>query len=266
MRKYFTVFAASWQDEFTYRLNFILWRFRNVLRFLMTYFLWQGLFSATSTIYGYSRPDMVAYIFLVLIVQAAITSAPSADNIGGEIGSGDLSNYLLKPMSYLRFWFTRDLASKSLNLLFSFIEITLLWLLLRPALSFHYSFFSVFGFVASGLFAMVIYFLVSASARFTSFWYPENTWGLSFLILIFIEIFSGSIFPLDVLPPAGQIILQATPFPYLIYYPISILDGKITGLYLWRILFQSASWTLLLLIFTRFLWRKGLRVFGAEGN
>ena len=49
VRKYWVVFQQSFQNEFVYRLNFILWRFRNVLRILMTYFLWHSVFLLTPT-------------------------------------------------------------------------------------------------------------------------------------------------------------------------------------------------------------------------
>ena len=124
------VFSVSWSNEFVYRLNFVLWRFRNILRFLMTYFLWRGIYTSNQNIFGYSQTQMLTYVFMVLIVQAVVTSSPSSDNIGGEIANGDLSNYLVKPLGYLKYWFTRDLASKSLNLFFAMFEIFLLWFLL----------------------------------------------------------------------------------------------------------------------------------------
>src|SRR3989344_3347986 len=119
MKKYLTVFSLSFQNEFTYRLNFILWRFRNVLRILMTFFLWQVVFSTRTTAFGYSHSRMFSYILFVFVIQALVMAAPSNDNIGGEIGNGDLSNYLVKPISYLKYWLTRDLASKLLNALFA---------------------------------------------------------------------------------------------------------------------------------------------------
>lgn len=200
MKKYLTVFTVSWQNEFVYRLNFILWRFRNILRLLMTYFLWRGIFVYNSNVFGYSGPEMLTYVFLVLVVQAIVLSAPSADNIGGEIGSGDLSNYLIKPISYLRYWFTRDIASKLLNIFFSLGEITVLWLLLRPHLVFPAHLLSVGGFFLCCLFAITIYFFLEVSNRFIAFWTPENTWGLSFLVIILIEILGGGMFPLIFFP------------------------------------------------------------------
>jgi ABC-2 type transport system permease protein len=266
MKKYLTVFAVSWQDEFVYRLNFILWRVRNILRLLMTYFLWRGIFVTNQNVFGYSQNQMLTYVFLVLVIQTLIVSAPSSDNIGGEIGSGDLSNYLVKPVSYLKYWFTRDLSSKLLNLIFAVFEVGVLWLLLRPQVQLSSSSASLSGFLLCSGLAIVLYYFINVAARFIAFWTPENTWGLSFVILVLLEILAGGIFPLDVLPAWLQTGLQFTPFPYLIYYPIAVFLGKITGLYLVRVLLQSFIWTVCMYLFTKYLWHKGLKVYAAEGR
>lgn len=266
MQKYLTVFAVSWQNEFIYRLNFILWRLRNVVRFLMTYFLWLGVFTSAATAFGYSQPQILAYVFMVLVVQSVVLSSPSADRIGGEIASGDLSNYLVKPVNYLRYWFTRDLSSKFLNLLFASVEITALWLIFRPELSLPFNAWNALGFIASCLLAMAINFFLSTGARFTAFWMPESTWGFAFVLLVFIEVLAGGIFPLDILPKWAFNILQFTPFPYLIYYPIAIFIGKVEGWDLLRVLLQSVAMALIMFFAARYIWRKGLRVYGAEGR
>lgn len=266
MSKYLTIFTISWQNELTYRLNFLVWRIRNILRLLMTYFLWKGVFVAKSQVFGYSQDQVLTYVFLVLIISTIVLSAPSSDNIGGEIGSGDLSNYLVKPVSYLMYWFTRDLASKLLNLVFATFEVSLLWLLLRPEISFPTDPVVVTAAMISSLLAMVAYYFISVSARLSAFWAPENTWGVSFLVLILIDILAGGIFPLNILPKALSILLQLTPFPYLIYYPIEIFLGKLTGWELIRVLAQSAIYLLLMYMLMKYLWNKGLRVYSAEGR
>lgn len=266
MKKYFIVFAISWQNEFTYRLNFVLWRFRNILKFLMTYFLWTGIFISTSSAFGYSKEQMLTYVFMVLAVQAIVLSSPSSDHMGGEIANGDLSNYLLKPVNYLKYWFTRDLASKLLNLMFAMAELTILWFIFKPVLKLPAGIEALFGFLISALLALGIYYFVNVSARFVAFWTPENTWGVAFVILIFLEILAGGIFPLDILPKSVNIILQFTPFPYLIYYPIAIFVGKITGVELLRILGQSLTWLVLMFFITKIIWHKGLKVYASEGR
>lgn len=124
MNKYFLVFQISLQNEFIYRLNFLLWRLRILLRFLMIIFLWKGIFLTNQTVFGLNQQQINSYVFLVLVIQSLILSSPSSDNIGGEIGSGDLSNYLTKPIGYLKYWFTRDLSISDLrNLCILFFKI-----------------------------------------------------------------------------------------------------------------------------------------------
>lgn len=266
MQKYLTIFAISWQNEFTYRLNFILWRLRNILRFLMVYFLWQGIFVSNNSIFGYSQPQMFTYVFMVLVVSTLVLSAPSSDSIGGEIGSGDLSNYLVKPLNYLKYWFTRDISSKIFNFMFASIEISLMWLLLHPQIQMPDNILNILGFLTSLLLAIGIYFLVVVSSRFVSFWAPESTWAIAFVVIVLIEILAGGIFPLDILPKSINILLQFTPFPYFLYYPVAIFVGKITGLELLRILGQSLVWLIIMFGLTKILWKKGLLVYASEGR
>ncbi len=266
MIKYFTIFSLALQNEFTYRLNFILWRFRNILRFLMTFFLWQGVFYSNRSVFGYSQQDMLTYVFLVLVINTFVLSAPSAENIGGEIARGDLSNYLVKPINYLKYWFTRDLSSKVLNLIFAVFEIGVLALILRPDIKLPENLVSLLAFFLISILAMIIYFLISITAASFAFWRPEDIWGARFFIAILIETFAGSIFPLDILPDFLKIVLQLTPFPYLIYFPIAIILGKITGFYLLQILFQSLVWAMLMFFLTKLLWKKGLKSYSSEGK
>jgi len=203
---------------------------------------------------------------LVLAVQSFILSAPSADNIGGEIANGDLSNYLVKPISYLKYWFTRDVSSKLLNFSFAAAEVSLLWFFLRPQLHVTPSLTAWLAFLIICVLAVFIYYFLNVSARFVAFWTPESTWGVGFLVLVFLEIVSGMIFPLDILPKTGQIVLQFTPFPYLIYYPIAIFVGKITGWEIIRILLQALIWLVAMLKLSQVLWHQGLKVYGSEGR
>lgn len=266
MQKYLTVFVIAWQNEFIYRLNFILWRLRNVLRFLMTYFLWTGVFLGNAQVFGYEKSQMLTYVFAVLVVSTLILASPSQDNIGGEISNGDLSNYLVKPVHYIKFWFTRDLSNKLLNLLFSFFEIWILWILLKPQLQISFDPIVWIGSVVSCILAIFLFFSLNILSKTIAFWIPEYTWGLTFVMLVFVETLSGAFFPIDVLPKLGQIAVQLTPFPYLIYYPVAIFIGKIQGFEILRVLIQSTIWFLIMACLTKYFWNKGLKVYGSEGR
>ena len=158
------------------------------------------------------------------------------------------------------------MASKLLNIIFSAGEIVLLGFLLKPELTFSISVISLFGFMVAAILATLIYYLVSCCARFVAFWMPENTWGLAFLVLIFMEILAGGIFPLNILPSWIYTFLQFTPFPYLVYFPIAIFSGKIIGWEMLRILGQSALLLLAMFWLTKFIWKKGMMVYHATGR
>lgn len=266
MIKYFSVFKTSWQAECTYRLNFILWRVRNIFRLLMTYYLWQAAFITGSLVLGYTQAEITSYIFLVLVVQATVLSAPSAENIGSEISDGSLSNYLVKPIDYRLYWFTRDLASKVLNITFSLIEVGSLFLILRPEIAMNTSPQTIILTIAACIVSIIMLFFLRTTAIFISFWVPEFTWGISFLILVMIETLAGGIFPLDVLPQAARNILNFTPFPYLIYNPISIFLGKVTDLQAVAIIGQGVSVAIVLAVLNQYMWKKGLKTFSAYGG
>ncbi len=122
------------------------------------------------------------------------------------------------------------------------------------------------GFLIASALAACTYYFISTAARFLAFWTPENTWGLAFVVLVAIDMLAGGIFPLNILPSWAYAALQFTPFPYLLYFPVAIFSGKILGLEMVRILLQSAIWFLLMYLFIKYLWRKGLVVYQASGR
>jgi len=263
--KYWVVFQQSFQNEFVYRLNFILWRFRNVLRILMTYFLWHSVFSSNSNVFGYSKEQMMAYVFLVLLVTSFVMSAPSNDNVGGEISNGTLSNFLVKPIGYLSYWLTRDWASKLLNMLFAVFEFTLLWLLFKPQIYFTQSLAQLLLGISLTIISALIYFVITKLAISVAFWTPENTWGFMFIVLVFMEVLAGSIFPLDLLPKSVMTFLQFTPFPYMIYYPIAILVGRVDLMSAAKIFLQSLAVLGFWYYIVMKVWKKGLKNYAAVG-
>ncbi len=232
----------------------------------MTIFLWNVVFSARSSAFGYSKAQLMGYVFLVLIVQAFVTAAPSNDNIGGEISNGDLSNYLVKPVNYISYWLTRDLASKLLNILFAVLEITVILFLFRPEISIPLVLQSLVVGVMVWFIGAGIFFFITKLAVFTAFWIPENTWGLMFTVMVFLEMLSGSMFPLDVLPHSLQSALQFTPFPYLVYYPIGILIGHIRGQAMLQVLLGSVVWLAISYFLSQKVWHAGLKINSANGK
>lgn len=267
MKKYWQIFNISFQQEFAYKLNFIMWRVRNVFQILLTFFLWSTVFTNPQTIiFGYNQTKILTYVFATMIVKAFVLSARAMD-ASYDISQGDLSNHLLKPISYFKYWFTRDVSSKALNILFATAEFAILFLILKPPIFLQTDTLTISLFVLAIVVAVILYFLLLFLVSSVPFWAPELGWGSHFLVtVIIIEAFSGSLFPINILPNVFQSIVMATPFPYLIYFPIQVYLGNIAGQALAGGLMIALAWVGILWFTMNFVWQKGLKVYESIGR
>jgi ABC-2 type transport system permease protein len=267
MIKYWSIFKISFQEEFAYRLNFILWRFRNVLQILIFFFLWDAVFTGNNTqIFGYDKSKIFTYAFVLIVVRAIVMSSRSTD-VAGQIANGELTNLLLKPVNFFKYWLTRDLSSKLLNILFGIFETTLLVILLKPNLFFQQDMFYFGAFIASLIIAVFIFFNLMLLTSMVPFWVPEIAWGAQFLVIVIVADFlSGSFFPLDVFPTTVYQILRFTPFPYLIFIPIKIYLGNFDKALVFESLAIGIVWCFLLWKLTQKVWQKGLYAYEGVGR
>jgi ABC-2 type transport system permease protein len=267
MNKYISVFKISFQQEFAYKLNFVMWRVRNVLQIFLVFFLWDAVFSDNNRVlFGYDKAKILTYVFGILIVRAFVLSSRTVDVVG-EVARGDLSNYLVKPVNYFKYWLTRDFSSKALNLSFVAIETVVLFVLLRPPLFIQTNPFFLLAFATSIVLAILIFFTITFINGSVPFWYPEAAWGVNFIVLgILVEFLSGGLFPLDVLPSSIQSILSFTPFPYLIFFPIQVYLGKMETVGIVKGLGVSAIWLVILWFSVKYIWGKGLKVYQSQGR
>lgn len=267
MHKYLQIFKISFQQEFAYRLNFVMWRVRNVMQIVLTFFLWNTVFyDPGREVFGYNKEKILTYVFGILVLRAIVLSARAVD-MAGEIANGEITNYLLKPVSYFKYWFTRDVASKALNLSFAAVEALILFLILKPNIFLQTDFLIIILFIVSTVIAVTLFFYILFLVNLVTFWMPENGWAAQFLfVVILTEFLSGGAFPIDVLPQALQHILYSLPFPYLLFFPLQVYLGKISGLAITRGILTGGIWVIALAFLTRTVWPRGLKRYSAEGR
>ena len=267
MNKYLQVRKISLRQEIAYPINFIMWRVRNVIQILLVYFLWDAAFSSPGRIlFGYDRDKILTYIFGIMLVRAFVLSSKSMD-VAGEISRGELSNSLVKPINYFKYWLSRDLASKVLNLLFATIEIVVLYFVLKPPVFLQGNLLLIFLFMSSIIFAILLFTILLFIVSSVTFWAPEAGWGAHFLLtVVIVEFLSGVLFPLDVFPLAVQKIINLTPFPYLVFFPLQVYLGKLTSPELVKGFVVDALWLIVFMYFLNKIWKKGLKAYEGYGR
>jgi ABC-2 type transport system permease protein len=111
----------------------------------------------------------------------------------------------------------------------------------------------------------MLQFFTSYAMAMLAFWVLEVSTFI-FILFAFEYIASGHLFPLDILPHRLEQALYFTPFPYQLYFPVSIYMGKSAGPDLIRGLLIQAGWVAFAYFAARFAWNRGIKKYSAVGG
>jgi ABC-2 type transport system permease protein len=263
MSKYFTIGYISLKEYFVYRINFVLWRLRNVFMLILTYYLWSSVYTTKVTLFGYTREEIITYVLAVTLVSTFVLAGRTAD-LAGEILNGSIINYLLKPFNFLWGIVVREAADKFVNIGFSVIEVVVLILILKPYIIVSTSFTLYFWLIFLIGIGSVISFFISFLLSMLAFWTPE-VWGPRFIFMILTTFLSGMLYPLDIFSPVIYNVLMLTPFPYLGYVQAKLFVKGIEFITP-QLIISSLIWTVILYLLVKFMWQKGMKEFSFYGR
>lgn len=266
MKKYFLVFKNTFQEFLVYRLSFVLWRFRNFISFLAILFFWTAIYGGNDAFFGYQKKQMFSYVLGIAFLKGMIFSTRTSD-LASMIREGELSKIILMPVSVFKIFFSRDMADKVLNFFFAIFEIFLAVKIFGLALYLPDSLFSVVAVTVLLPVVFLLYFFLSMVLSLTAFW-TDDIWAVRWIfITVFLEFFSGSFFPIDILPDFLQKIIYLTPFPYLVYFPLKIWLGQLSSFgEIAKVFVICFCWLGFFYCLAQFLWKKGYKEYGAYGG
>lgn len=271
MKQYLQIMKGTVGEYMMYRVNFLMWRLRMVMQILVTYFLWWAIFSqhkdlpaGRQELFGYTQSAILTYILLSSLLRTLILGTTTMD-IGDIINSGKLSNYLVRPLNFFRYYIARDVADKGLNLFFAIFEVTFLIIILRPPIFFQTNPVWLLLTAIAVILGAALYFSFSFMLGFIGFWSPD-IWAPRFLSFVIMEFFAGGLFPLDILPRPLFTLSQSLPFYYFLYFPLKIYLGQMALSAVWGGFAVGIIWILGFGYLLQLIWKKGLRMYAAEGR
>jgi len=260
VKKYWLVFVTTIKEYFTYRLSFVLWRFRNLLNLLIIFFLWNAVLEKQPVFGSYNKETFLSYIIFVNLIVSFVMGTRTAE-IASDIQNSSIINLLLKPVSFFKYNFTRDLADKVINLSFALIEALFLISVFKVTIVFPKN---IGLFLVIFVLGTLIAYFINLTLSFVGFWTPE-VWAPRFVFFMTISFLSGTYFPLDLLPSIIYRLLLLTPFPYLFYLPTRLLINKIPP-DINLLILGSFVWVFLGYFITKAVWKKGNREFSFWGR
>lgn len=229
-------------------------------------FFWKAIYArGGDEIGGYTYGAMILYFVLSIIVETMVAPTDDEWQISADIRDGRLNFMLLKPVSYIGYRFMLFASARTVYTLMVIGPMLIVIHLLVPQVPWPND--PVLYLITAGviILAAVLQFLIAYTLALISFWILE----VSTLIFIFYSLeyfFSGHLFPVDIMPPWLYNIIKWTPFPYELFFPVVVFQGRITGWGIIEGVFLQLFWILVLYVLSRILWSQGLKNYSATGG
>jgi ABC-2 type transport system permease protein len=268
MKKYRHVLNVGIQNNLTYRFNFLARTLFGLIPLIAVLYLWKAIYTGKKTgdlVGTYTFAQMVSYYLLATIVDALTAVNEDDWQIAADIKDGNISQFLLKPIDYLWYRFCLFLSGRMTYLAVTAIPLAIFILCLRQYFVLPANWPTLGWFLVSTGLTALLQFFMSYTLAMLAFWVLEVSTFI-FIVFAFEYIASGHLFPLDILPAWLERVLYFTPFPYQLYFPVSIYMGKTVGPELARGLAVQFLWVIATYALARFAWNRGIKKYSAVGG
>jgi ABC-2 type transport system permease protein len=268
MKKYRHVLNIGLQNNFTYRFNFLARSLFGLIPLIAMLYVWHTIYvgkGSGAMVGSYTYAEMVSYYLLATIVDALTAVNEDDWQIAADIKDGNISQFLLKPIDYLWYRLCLFLSGRVAYLAVAAIPLTVFIICLHGYFVLPHDWATFILFLVSAALTALLQFFMSYTMAMLAFWVLEVSTFI-FILFAFEYLASGHLFPLDILPPFLERALYFTPFPYQLYFPVSIYMGKTTGADLAGGLAIQAGWVIAMYLLARFAWNRGIRKYAAAGG
>jgi len=262
MKKYYRVFLLYLQELTEYRFNLVGQSLMWFIPLIGLYYVWQTIYSRQELFGSYNREQMITYYLLISFLSGMIQSS-SYWPISQEIERGELTKYILRPVSYVFYHFSLNVARRFTRIvvlltLIVFLRFFLPGIFVLPTASY------MFAFIVSVVFGFIMYYLIAVLIGFTAFWLVRAA-GLVVSLEMLSMFLSGLFIPLDLLPEFFEKMSSLLPFQYGLYFSVKVFLTEFTTSQIITGLFMQIFWIAVLVSLLRCMWSGGLKSYESVG-
>jgi len=247
-----TFMRVGVMNEMQYRINFFLQLIQSILTVGTGLIILAVVFSKTDELGGWSRPQLLAVMGVFTLVGGIIRTfiQPNMQRVVEDVRQGKLDFALTKPadaqilvsVREVRFWQLTDVLVGVAVLVVAMTQLSLRWQ-------------DLFGFVVlllCGLVSIYCFWLMLASA---SFWLVR----MNEVQELFDGLYRAGQYPVGIYP--GWLKYGLT-FIVPLAFAITVPSEAITGRLSWQSVAVMIGFTIVLLVVSRWCWKRGLRRYG----
>lgn len=259
-----TIIEIEIQRQLSFRIDILFYRFSNVVDILAQIIIWTFVFQNNEIVSGYTYNEMLTYIIIGWLMVYITSNYGLENNISRDIHEGNLSNFLVKPIDYIKYIIiftigrnvialTFGLATAGVLIFFMFDKIIIENNLLKLII--------IAGMLVGGFF---INLMISMLIGMAAFW-TESVSGIRYSTRVLVSFLSGRLFPLNMLPIFYFKLTLFFPFVYVYFIPLQLYLGKISIRQSMVYLVVEILWLVLLYSSVRLLYKKGLKKYEGVG-
>jgi ABC-2 type transport system permease protein len=214
--KYYHISKINFKNNFVYFKDSIASAlFVSIIIFIFSN-IWRVVFNTTQTelINGFTYPMMIWY--LVLTESIILSQGKIIIEIGKEVISGEIANYLNKPYNYIFYKYASTIGASLFNFSLTFLIAGLTATLLVGPININL--FNLPFILISCILGITLHFSMMATLGIFSLW-MEDSRSLDFLYQKIIFVAGGMLAPLDIFPNWFANIALVLPFSYAVYSP-----------------------------------------------
>ena len=267
MKKYWHVINIGIQNNLTYRFNFLARTLFGLIPLIAVLYVWRTIYTGNGTgsmVATYTLAQMTSYYLLAALVDALTAVNDDDWQIAADIKDGNISQFLVKPIDYLWYRLCLFLSGRLAYMAVATVPLAVFIVCLRRYFVLPPNAAALGLFLISTCLTALLQFFMSYTMAMLAFWVLEVSTFI-FILFAFEYVASGHLFPLDILPHRFEQALYCTPFPYQLYFPISVYMGKLAGAEALRGLAMQALWVVAAYALARFAWGRGIRKYEAVG-
>lgn len=257
----FPLAKIVWQSHLVYRWSQLVWIINGFITPLLLMSVWLTIRKHNNLVLN---DNQIITYYLLTAVIFRITQSWTGEDLGFKIKDGDLSSFLVKPLSFWAPALGKDLGLKGIRLLSLLPFIIISFLIYQHQISITHNYFYLLSFVVFSAFGYLINFIMQNIIGLSAFWL-EHIDGANTMYNLISSILSGVLIPLSLMPDYLFKFAEYSPFRFLISYPIQILMEDLQASDIKIGIFIGLLWITILLYLQELIYAKGLKKYTAVG-
>lgn len=263
IRRNFAFAKLAIVSNLEYRLNYFVDAIvQPTLTTCIEMLLWYAVFksAATTEIAGFSKEYYLSYALWAAFFARICTSWMYEYRMIQEIDSGSVNSLLTRPMTFYEYYFSQLMGYKFITTLCSMMVPLLAVMIFdlptqfsRLPLAFALEFYYL-------ILVHSISFVIAASA-----FYLNKVYAFTGAKNLALWLFTGELFPLDLMPEPMRSLVIALPFSAGVYVPVGYLTGRLDISSIGNSFVSITVALVLVNALGLWLWRRGVNIYAGTG-